>query len=186
MSRSMASGVSALSGIVANSHQTVHFVSPAPSEIPYGGFPLYGSSRLSETPFRHLAVALTRPQWLSLRARFYSVVGLTSAALTASDATHLPSGPLSPPAVMLSASLIAYYDHIRASAGHRGFHHYCPQRLACRRSQFILPSLIPCRRPYSGGSGAPKTSLRTRLGLHPSCRGSATTMLHTPDYVWPH
>src|SRR6266403_5472490 len=38
MIRPMTSGVSALSGIVANGHQTVHFVSPAPSEIPYGGF----------------------------------------------------------------------------------------------------------------------------------------------------
>src|SRR5258707_12607591 len=38
MSRSMASVVSALSSIVANGHQTIHFVSSAPSEIPYGGF----------------------------------------------------------------------------------------------------------------------------------------------------
>src|SRR5208337_2926012 len=34
----MTSSVSALSGIVANGHQAIHFVSSAPSKIPYGGF----------------------------------------------------------------------------------------------------------------------------------------------------
>ena len=38
MFRSMASDVSALSSSVANSHQTLHLVSPTPSKIPYGGF----------------------------------------------------------------------------------------------------------------------------------------------------
>jgi len=36
--RPMTSDVSALSGIVANGHQAIHFVSSAPSKIPYGGF----------------------------------------------------------------------------------------------------------------------------------------------------
>src|SRR5208337_1496824 len=36
--RPMTSSVSALSGIVANGHQAIHFVSSAPSKIPYGGF----------------------------------------------------------------------------------------------------------------------------------------------------
>ena len=38
MIRPMTSDVSALSGIVANGHQAIHFVSSAPSKIPYGGF----------------------------------------------------------------------------------------------------------------------------------------------------
>jgi hypothetical protein len=38
MIRPMTSNVAALSGIVANGHQAIHFVSPAPSKIPYGGF----------------------------------------------------------------------------------------------------------------------------------------------------
>ena len=38
MFRSVTSDVSALSGIVANGHQTMHLVSPIPSKIPYGGF----------------------------------------------------------------------------------------------------------------------------------------------------
>jgi hypothetical protein len=88
---------------------------------------------------------------------------------------------------MLSASLIAYYDHIRASAGHCEFIALCPQFLDPQKVPNLLcQSLIPCRRPYSGGSRAPMTSLRAGLGLHPFCRGSATTLLHTPDYVWPH
>jgi hypothetical protein len=38
MIRPMTSDISALSGVVANSHQAIHFVSSAPSKIPYGGF----------------------------------------------------------------------------------------------------------------------------------------------------
>ena len=38
MIRPVTSMVSALSGGVANGHQAIHFVSPAPSKIPYGGF----------------------------------------------------------------------------------------------------------------------------------------------------
>jgi len=38
MIRPITSDVSALSGVVANSHRAIHFVSSAPSKIPYGGF----------------------------------------------------------------------------------------------------------------------------------------------------
>ena len=38
MFRPMTSNVAALSGSVANGHPTLHFVSSAPSKIPYGGF----------------------------------------------------------------------------------------------------------------------------------------------------
>jgi len=38
MCRPMPSGVSALSGLVANGHQAIHHVSSSLSEIPYGGF----------------------------------------------------------------------------------------------------------------------------------------------------
>ena len=38
MFRPMTSGVSALSGFVANGHQAMHCVSSSPSKIPYGGF----------------------------------------------------------------------------------------------------------------------------------------------------
>ena len=42
MIRPMASNVSALSGIVANGHQAIHFVSSAPSKFRTVGFPQYG------------------------------------------------------------------------------------------------------------------------------------------------
>src|SRR5438045_1988688 len=51
MIRPMTSNVSALSSIVANGHQAIHFVSPAPSKIPYHGF----------SPVRLQAVCHRRP-----------------------------------------------------------------------------------------------------------------------------
>jgi hypothetical protein len=51
MVRSMTSDVSALSSVVANGHQTLHFVSSAPSKIPYGGFsPVRLQTRLTQRP----------------------------------------------------------------------------------------------------------------------------------------
>jgi hypothetical protein len=52
MIRPMTSDVSALSGVVANSHQALHFVSSAPSKIPYGGFsPVRLQTRLPDAIF---------------------------------------------------------------------------------------------------------------------------------------
>jgi hypothetical protein len=45
MIRPMTSCVSALSGIVANGHQAIHFVSSAPLRFRTAGFPQYGSKR---------------------------------------------------------------------------------------------------------------------------------------------
>ena len=54
MFRPMASSVSVLSDIVANSHQTIHSVSSAPSEIPYGGFsPVRLQTRRQSATFAH-------------------------------------------------------------------------------------------------------------------------------------
>src|SRR5439155_25780662 len=51
MIRLMASNVSTLSGGVANGHQAMHFVSSAPSKIPYGGFsPVRLQTRLTPRP----------------------------------------------------------------------------------------------------------------------------------------
>src|SRR5438046_6969882 len=47
----MTSNVSALSCIVSNSHQAIHFVSSAPSKIPYGGFsPVRLQTRFRQRP----------------------------------------------------------------------------------------------------------------------------------------
>jgi hypothetical protein len=187
MSRSMASDVSALSGIVANSHQTVHFVSPAPSEIPYGGF----------SPVRLQAGCQKRPS--PLHSGFdVSTVAVSSGRVLFRSRT----------CVRRHARLLTPHTCPVALGSSSGYVVRQPHRLLWPHPSFCRPlrvsslllaalglqkvpnlfcqSLIPCRRPYSGGSGAPTTSLHTRLGLHLSCRGSATTMLHTPDYVWPH
>jgi len=75
----MASGVSALSGIVANGHQAVHVVSSAPSKIPYGGFsPVRLQAGCQKRPSSPTGVTLTFPQWLSRPCAFDSVVGLAS------------------------------------------------------------------------------------------------------------
>src|SRR6266498_5865485 len=58
MIRPITSNVSTLSGVVANGHQAIHFVSSAPSKIPYGGFsPVRLQTRLTPRPpsraYRH-------------------------------------------------------------------------------------------------------------------------------------
>jgi uncharacterized MnhB-related membrane protein len=59
----MTSDVSALSSIVANSHQTLHLVSPTPSKIPYGGFsPVRLQTRLTPRP-----PSPAPPRWLISR-----------------------------------------------------------------------------------------------------------------------
>ena len=92
MIRPMTSDVSALSGIVANGHQAVHFVSSAPSKIPYGGF----------SPVRLQTGCQPRPSLLRQLIRGHSrdLPGerlirsrVSPAALTGSDTTHPSSGP---------------------------------------------------------------------------------------------
>ena len=63
-------------------------------------------------------------------------------------------------AVLLSAGLIAYYGRIRASARHRRFLYLC-RRLHDEQKfpNLLRQGLIPCRRPYSGGS---RTSITRR------------------------
>src|SRR6266850_1369417 len=121
MSRSMASGVSALSGIVANSHQTVHFVPPAPSEIPYGGFsPVRLQTGCQKRPspsrddFDASTVAFSA---VPVYFRSRTCVRRHSQLLT----PHTCPVALGSAAVLLSAGLIAYYGRIRASDRHRWF-----------------------------------------------------------------
>jgi hypothetical protein len=78
--RSMASSVSALSGGVANGHQTVHSVSSTPSKIPYGGF----------SPVRLQTGCQPRPSWPKPFIRDHSR-GLDHARLFRSG-TFGPSG----------------------------------------------------------------------------------------------
>ena len=81
MFRPMTSGVAALSGFVANGHQTLHFVSSAPSKIPYGGFsPVRLQTRFTPRPPSQVVSRLLidrHCRYLHPR-RLYPVVGLAS------------------------------------------------------------------------------------------------------------
>jgi len=107
MIRSMTSIVSALSGIVANGHQTLHFVSSAPSKIPYGGFsPVRLQTRFTPRPpsaagTHHLIGrhgSYLRPQ---LRLRHGTCVQSVPGA---SDQNHESSGPWLPDRFFCPAS----------------------------------------------------------------------------------
>jgi hypothetical protein len=76
MFRSMAPDVSALSSFVANGHQTLHFVSSAPSKIPYGGFsPVRLQTGCQQRPSReprlYAATAAISPACVLFRSRTY-------------------------------------------------------------------------------------------------------------------
>jgi len=75
MIRSMASNVSALSGIVANGHQPIHSFPLPPLKFRTVGFPQYGFKRAVNRALRRLAATLTPAQWRSLPCALDSVVG---------------------------------------------------------------------------------------------------------------
>ena len=192
MTEPMTSNVSALSSIVANGHQAIHVVSSAPSEIPYGGF---SPVRLQASCRDAIFGGAPAPTYRRFQSSsgihpllLFGCLDLTSHPnVPDAESDTLAQWPLAPPAVVLSASLVAYYGHIRASGCHRRFRFLCRRlRDSQKFPNLLCQSLIPCRRPYSGGSRAPMTSRSVGLGLHPFCRGSATTLIHTPDYVWSH
>jgi hypothetical protein len=188
MIRPMTSNVSALSGIVANGHQAIHYVSSAPSKIPYGGFsPVrlqagcqrrpsspHGDFDVSTVAFSSVRVLFRSRTCVRRHSRLLTPhtcpVALGSASGCIVRRPHCllwPHPSLCPPPLV---SL----DYASGSEDEHKF-----PNLLCQ-------GLIPCRRPYSGGSRAPTMSLSAGLGLHPFCTGSATTSIHTPDYVWPH
>jgi hypothetical protein len=146
MIRPMTSDVSALSGIVANGHQAVHFVSSAPSKIPYGGFsPVRLQTGCRDAIFGGaLAPSYRRPQPSSHIRPL-----LLSGCLDSSSHPNVPNAesdtpvqwPLAPPAVILSAGLIAYYGHIRASV-HRGWFLRYASRVWASRSSPIYSAKV--------------------------------------------
>ena len=188
MIRPMTSDVSALSGIVANGHQAIHYVSSAPSKIPYGGFsPVrlqtgcqkrpsspHGDFDVPTVAFSSVRVLFRNRTCVRRHSRLLTphtcpvALGSASGCIVRRPHCLLRPHPsfCPPPPVSLS--------YASGSNGEQEF-----PNLLCQ-------GLIPCRRPYSGGSRAPMTSLSVGLGLHPFCTGSATTLIHTPDYVWSH
>jgi hypothetical protein len=118
MIRPMTSNVSALSGGVANGHQAMHFVSSAPSKIPYGGFsPVRLQTRLTpRPPSRATTCPLIGRHCGYLR--FRCLVRNRSCYQAAPKPSPRVQWPLAPQTVVLSVQIIAYYGHIRASVGH--------------------------------------------------------------------
>jgi hypothetical protein len=110
MIRPMTSDVSALSGVVANGHQAIHFVSSAPSKIPYGGF----------SPVRLQTHLTPRP---SSRARRRPFIGRHCRYLRARR--FIRSGPFGQAAPSTS-------DHDRGSSGP-----WLPDRLYCPASSSL-------------------------------------------------
>ena len=185
--RPMTFDVSALSGIVANGHRAIHFVSSAPSKIPYGGFsPVRlqtgcqtrpslprGNFDASTVAFSPVRVYFRNRTYVRRHSRFLTphtcpvALGSASGCIVRQPHRLLWPHPsfCAPPPVSLYAS---------SSAGEQKF------------PNLLRQGLIPCRRPYSGGSQTPMTSQSVGLGLHPFCRGSATTLIHAPDYAWGH
>ena len=72
------------------------------------------------------------------------------------------------------------------SASHRFHVLSSATSVTARRSPiYSVRPLIPCCGPYAGGSSdCFGRFLHRWLGLHPFCKGSATTFIHAPDYAW--
>ena len=192
MIRPMTSNVSALSGIVANGHQAIHFVSSAPSKIPYGGFsPVRLQTRLmprppsraSQRPFigRHCRYLVSR--------RFVRSRSFDQAAPRISDPDHGSSGPWLPDRLYCPAGSLLTMATSAPLAAARRFMHY-PVRLrdqpaSLRGSPIYSASpLTPCRGPYSGGpSNRIRRCLHRWFRLHQIRTGSATTPPTNPEHV---
>ena len=163
MIRPMTSDVSALSGNVANSHQAIHFVSSAPSKIPYGGFsPVRLQTSLPVVTFRSTPVPRYRPL-----PPAWDVHPLSCSVIWACAPSERAERPRKParPVALGSASGYAVRRPHRLLWPHPSF---CgPRRVyllipAVLDSQkvptFICQSLLTCRRPYSDGSSDPPTN----------------------------
>ena len=131
MIRPMTSDVSALSGIVANSHQAIHFVSSAPSKIPYGGLsPVRlqaGCQRRPSSPLADLDVSTVAFSSVRVLFRSRTCVRRHSRLLT----------PHTRPVALGSASGYSVrqphrllWPHPSFCAASAGFMSYC-QRTSC-------------------------------------------------------
>jgi hypothetical protein len=192
MIRPVTSNVAALSGLVANGHQAIHFVSSAPSKIPYGGFsPVRLQTRLTQRPpspaYRRRLIGrhcrYLRPRRLIRSGTCVQAAPKTSDHDRESSGPWLPSRLYCPVGSSLTMATSAPLSAIRRlmdySVGLRS-------QPASRRGSPIYSArpFTPCRRPYSGGS---RDCLRRCL--HRGCClrhfriGSATTSPTIPDRV---
>jgi hypothetical protein len=192
MIRPMTSNVSALSGVVANGHQAVHFVSSAPSEIPHGGFsPVRLQTRLTPRPpsraGHHPLIgryrSYLRPQRL-IRSR----TGVQAAPRT-SDQNRGSSGPWLPNRLCCPAGSSLTMATSAPLPASRRIMVYARQALRSRASGKGSPiySDSPCAHAAARTPVVPTRAcndgFRTGLRLRPICTGSATTSPTNPDRV---
>ena len=143
MFRSTVSGVSALSGFVANDRQAVHPGSSSPSKIPYGGFsPVRlqtGGSQPQPSPptstvaYRRSAVLPASPRSAPEGSNRRTV----SASLRCCPDTPVQR-PLARRRVVLSRRVVAYYGLIRGSG-------VLPTPYVLRRRVFVASAATPAR-----------------------------------------
>jgi len=192
MFRPMTSNVSALSGCVANGHQTLHFVSSAPSEIPYGGFsPVRLQTRFTPRPpsRAHPHPLISRHCGYLRPRRIVRSRACAQAAPRTSDPRHGSSGPWLPDRLCCPArSSLTMATSAPRPATQRlmPYSVRLRDRPASRRGSPIYPAspFSPCRRPYSGGPhDCLRRCLHRRYGLRPFRTGSATTSPTIPDPV---
>ena len=192
MFRPVTSIVSALSGIVANGHQAIHFVPSAPSKIPYGGFsPVRLQTRFTpRPPSRTTDRPLIGRHCRYLRPRrYFRSRSCDQAAPRTSDHDRGSSGPWLPIRLYCPAgSSLTMTTSAPLSATPRLMPYSVRLRVqpASRRGSPIYSAspFTPCRRPYSGGPrNCTRRCLHRGFCLHPLCTGSATTCPTNPNQV---
>jgi hypothetical protein len=192
MIRPMTSNVSALSGIVANGHQAIHFDSSAPSKIPYGGFsPVRLQTRLRpRSPSQACPRLLIdrHCRYLGLR-RLVRNGTCVQAAPKTSDRDCGSSGPWLPSRLFCPASSsLTMATSAPLPATQRIMVYSVGLRVnpASRRGSPIYSAgpFTPCRRPYSGGpDDCTRQCLRRRFCLRQIRLGSAATCPTIPERV---
>jgi len=190
MSRSMASIVSALSSGVANSRQTVHFVSSTPSKIPYGGFsPVRLQTGCRERSSRRCTALIRFPSSYFFRTHL-PVVGLASKRYVRRPwRTRPSSGPWLPDRLCCPVgSLLTMATSAPLHASNR-LMHYSRLALRFRASRRGSPiySVSPCTHAVASTpvvtSRANNDFFRAGTSLHPIRMGSATTVPTNPDQM---
>ena len=167
MIRPMTPDVSALSSFVANGHQAIHFVSSAPSKIPYGGF----------SPVRLQTGCQQRPSLPLQLIRCHSGDLVRERLIRSRTCVRRHSRLLTPPTrpvALGSASGYSVRQPHRLLWPHPSF---CrPRRVyvlmpavsrPAEGPHFYPQSLMTCRRPYSDGSSDPPTNQIADLAFTP-------------------
>ena len=192
MIRPMTSNVSTLSSCVAKSHQAIHFVSSAPSKIPYGGF----SPVRLQTRFKPRPPSQTHPRLLIGRhcrylgsRRCIRSRTCVQAAPGTSDHDHESNGPWLPNRFYCpvgSSLTMAISAPLKTSRWLLDYSHPASRPSASLRGSPIYSAspCSPCRRPYSGGpSVCTRRCLQRWCCLRQIRTGSTTTGPTNPNQV---